>query len=158
MKEKLDLELEMQTGNDDFLYADGNDEKGGAPYAAATRAVVLGSVSIVIALFGLLFYTLGSITMPLLLLAAAIIISVVGLVSANKGKKTLSGTLCEGMARAGKTVSTLGLIVSALALAYVVAMILLSFVVVALMVVGYVILYAFAIFAMVESGQYEFYI
>lgn len=144
MNEKINEKLDIA---DDFLYEGEIDEKASAPYAAAVKSVVLGSLAIVLPLFALLFYTLGSTMIPVILAAVGLIFAIVGLVSAGKGKKALGGTLCEGMAKAGRTVSIIGLIASALILTYIVAMILLSIVVVVLVVAFYVVMYVLVIMA-----------
>lgn len=154
MDEKFDIEIEEAVeNNDEFLYEGDPNEKDTASYEAAVKAVVFGSLSIMLPLFSILFFVFGLNTLAIVVAIVGVMFAIVGRTSAKKCKDALAGSLTEGLAKAGKTVSLIGLIAAVAALAYIVASILLTIILVVLIVVFYVFIYIIAIIAALSAGQ-----
>ncbi len=137
---------------DDFLYEGESNEKKTDIYDVAVRALVFGSLSVILPMFALLLYVLGSPLLAIAVGAIALGFAIAGFMTAKKNT-ALGGSLTAAMAKTGRLVSFIGLAISALVLAYV----LIGFILTILAIIGMIIFYVFyfivvIIIAAVTSG------
>ncbi|MBQ8849592.1 MAG: hypothetical protein IJ011_04595 [Clostridia bacterium] len=145
-KENIDLG-EDNSPEDDFLYEGAADTKKSEAYGIAVKSVVLGSVAIVLSMFALLLYMVGGGWIAVAVGITALVLAVVGLKSLKKCGSALVGTLEEGMVKAGRTVSKIGVIIASIVLAYIVICIVIYMIMLAIVVLFYIMTYAMVILA-----------
>ena len=133
--------------DDDFLCGGAENEKLMGDYDTAVRAIVFGALSVVLPLFGLILFVLGS-----YMLAAAVSVAglIFGILGFGAAKKTVAfdETLTAGFAKNGRILSIIGLAVSAAVLAYVAVNFIITVIAVAVMLVVYIIYFTLMIIAM----------
>lgn len=112
--------------DDDILYDSEMDEKLPEPYTLGVRAVVFGSLSIILPVLAWIIHLMGISLIPVIIAAAAVVLAIVGFISAKKCVNAPIGTLSEGLAKTGRLVSIIGLVASSLILVYMVISIILT--------------------------------
>ena len=113
----LDSSLGDDDSVDDDIYDGYYDEKIDEPYYPAVKSVVFGAIAIIFPLFAWLFSLFNS--MSLMAFAVAItglVFGVVGFVATTKCGSAPRGSLSQGLARAGRCISIIGLVVSVVVL------------------------------------------
>ena len=113
--------VDSSLGDDDFaeddLYDGYYDEKIDEPYYPAVKSVVFGAIAIIFPLFGWLFSLFNS--MSLMAFAVAVtglVFGIVGFIATVKCDSAPRGSLSQGLARAGRCISIIGLAVSGVVL------------------------------------------
>lgn len=155
--EKETSDTEAHTGdipdeNDDFLYEGESNEKKTDTYDIAVRALVFGSLSVILPMFALLLYVLGSPLLAIAVGAVAIGFAVAGFMWAKKNT-ALGGSLTAAMAKTGKLVSIIGMAISSVILAYVLIGLILAVLAIIGMIIFYVIYFIVVIVAaVIRSG------
>ena len=113
----LDSSLGDDDSADDDIYDGYYDEKIDEPYYPAVKSVVFGAIAIIFPLFAWLFSLFNS--MSLMAFAVAItglVFGVVGFIATTKCGSAPRGSLSQGLARAGRCISIIGLVVSVVVL------------------------------------------
>ncbi len=150
LSETLDEDL-----NDEDVYDESNlkNRVTSGGYASALRGVVFGSLAVTIALFAVLFNFTVSSAIATILAIGALVIAIVGLVSACKARNDID-TKTAAMAKTGTLVSVLATILAALALIYIIITIILTIIYLVIFVVLYVGIIIFSVLmGMMAAGM-----
>lgn len=124
--------------SDDDIYDGYYDEKIDEPYYVAIKSVVFGSLAIIFPMFAWLFSLFN--TLSLMAVAAAVtgfVFSIVGLISVMRCTSAPRGSLSQGLARAGRCIGIIGLIVSSIIL----TVILFNFIISVLVILSIIVFY-----------------
>ena len=167
MNENFDIELDLVEAidKDDAEEASApenrkerpyvSDEKTSPLYATAVKSVVFGSLSVILPLFALIFCAVQMGIVAPVVAATGLVFAIVALKMSDKCKNALEGSLVEGLAKAGRTVSIIGLVIAVVALTYIAITIVISIVAMAVFVVFYVFVYLMAIVSAIVSGSFS---
>lgn len=148
MNEKYDIDLDFEDGEalEDVAMGDlpQKERKGKRkpePYAHAVRAVVFGSLSVVLPLFAFLFSLFKSVFIPPIVAVGGLALAIIALVSIKKCGRLTRGSLSEGLVRTGRIVAVIGLVLSALVFLYSVVVLLLAVMLAVFAVCFYILFY-----------------
>ena len=136
---------------EDILYV--SDEKASPLYETAIKAVVFGSLSVILPLIALIIYAVGMGVVSIAVAAVGLVFAVVALRMSGKCRDALEGSLIEGFAKAGRAVSTVGLIIAAVVLTYIVVSMVISLIMVAIIFVIYIVMYVITILVAIMTGS-----
>ena len=134
----IDATLDDDDYNEDDLYDGYSDEKIMEPHTEAVRAVVFGSLSIILPFFVWMISMLNSVSIiGLGVSVGAVALAVIGFISAMKCQSSPKGSFSEGMANVGRLVSIIGFVISSLILLLVFASFIISIVILIAVLIGY---------------------
>ena len=114
--------VDSTLGDDDYSdddFFDGfYDEKVDEPYYVAIKSVVFGALAIVFPMFAWLFAMFNSTSLMAFVVAAAgLFFGVIGFIAQARCSSAPRGSLSQGLARAGRCISLIGLVVASVVIA-----------------------------------------
>ena len=114
--------VDSTLGDDDYsgddFYDEFYDEKVDEPYYVAIKSVVFGSLAIVFPLFAWLFAMINRMSFIAFIVSAiGLCFGLIGFVAHKRCSSAPRGSLSQGLARAGRCISIIGLVVSSAVIA-----------------------------------------